>query len=204
MPVIYPLNPNIVVIHGYEIHCGKRLGPLAEAVCAAALPILQSDPLKRAILVGGWHLKEAGDIITIADAMELWLLEQGVHRPGQIITQKRFPELAKLMPARDTWEEIVLLQKMFQALRISKEQSFDFIAWDFHVPRLMNIYRTYRFMRPTALLVTPQPYKGLRYRKRREWAARVLYILDPTGHGVLCHENRIKRTLAERKEQLIP
>ena len=121
MPVIHLLSPNIVVLHGYETHCDGILGPLAETICRTALPILQGDPSKRAILLGGWHLKEAGDVITIADAMELWLLEHDIH-PDQIITQKHFPALHGYMPPRDTWEEVVLLRKMFHARFARKEK----------------------------------------------------------------------------------
>lgn len=203
-PPIRPLDPNILVIHGYEIHRGGRLGPLAQAVCTSALPILRNDPLKRVVLLGGWHLKEAGSSITIADAMKRWLFDQGLHNPTRIITQRDFPSLAEYMPARDAWEETVLLRAIFNDLLISFEQPFHTVAWDFHIPRLTNIYRTYHLMRNTSQAVIPKTHTGLRHRRRMEWAARVLSIIDPTGTGILCHETRVRRTLEEGKKPLIP
>lgn len=194
---------NILVIHGYEMHCGRQLGPLAQAVCAAALPILKSDPAKRAILLGGWRLKEATPIITIADGMALWLMEQQIPAK-QIITPKDFSALKEWMPARDFWEEIVLLRKIFNEILTSIEEPFSFLAWNFHIPRLMRIYNAYGFTKHAAIPVTLTPYKGLRRDKRNERIAHLLSIFDPAGVGIFCFEARMKRTLAEGKRPLIP
>ena len=75
----------IVFVHGYEVYEGGRLGPLAKAVCEAVKRLLAINDDVRAILLGGWHLKEAGRY-TIANAMTKHLSNDDIS-PQRIITK---------------------------------------------------------------------------------------------------------------------
>lgn len=201
LPTIDPQNPNLLILHGYETHYGYALGALARTVCAASLPLLLNDRSKRAILLGGWRLKEAG-AVTIAESMELWLLENGVH-PEQIAIPRYFHLLNDCMPARDSAEEIVLLRRMLHELRISITEPFTFVACDFHIPRLMRLYSAHGFTGQKPFPATPPSCEEVRRRRTMERFARIIQFFDMGGHGTICHEVRLKRTLKKEGNPLI-
>lgn len=151
-------KPSIVVLHGYETYAGGRLGPLALAVCVAALAIYRAERNVLFILVGGWHLKEAGAPNTIADTMALWLMENGV--PKECIVTQRSMNLIHFRPPRDTHEELALLRMIRRILGLYGMDPFRFVAWDKHVPRIQAVQRAWKMRRTEAVPVTPIPTKG--------------------------------------------
>lgn len=205
-----PLEPEpeqkyfpVAFFHGYEVYAGGRLGPLSQAVCEAGLSLLRTNGELKAILLGGWHLKEAGEI-TIADAMQAFLMRKGID-PERIITKRRLHSLEGVMPARDSWEELVLLKRMLSRLGISTGAPLTSVAWDFHIRRLTKMYATYGFTDVVAAPAIPEPHEGLSRRKRMERAARIVRFIDPDGDGIICHNTRLGRTLKEDGLQpLIP
>lgn len=193
-----------LVVHGYEILKGGELGPLSRAVAGAALSTLRMRPNLKALLVGGWHLAEAGPEITIADAMAAFLVNKGRVSPTRIITKRTFPSLNGTMPARCSWEELALLKKALKGLAIKCDEPLMAVAWDFHVPRLTAMYRTFGFPNVELLSAEPEPHEGLGKRKWMERAARIVRMIDPHGVGIICHETRLRRTLQEGLQPLIP
>ena len=190
----------IVVLHGYEIYEHGRLGPLSLAVCEAGLRMLEVVPDCRLILLGGWHLKEAGADITIADAMQQWLMERGAAE-DRIITRKSLG-LLHLMPPRDTHEEAALLKTMLNLLSMNGMDPFQFIAWEWHEQRIQWIYRTWKLRKAECIPVRPA-FTGFWKRLAIEACAHVVQLFDPYGFGTICKKTREKRTLAHEGQPLM-
>ena len=187
-------QPSIVVLHGYETYAGGRLGPLALAVCVAALAIYRAERNVLFILVGGWHLKEAGASNTIADAMALWLMENGVPKE-RVITQRGM-SLMHFRPPRDTHEELALLRMIRRMLGLYGMNPFRFIAWEKHVPRIEAVQRTWKMRSTKAVPVTPIPHQWLWKRRATELCARIAQAFDPQGYGRIFTRIRRGRTIA--------
>lgn len=201
-----PFNPIIhtpLILHGYAIHDRGTLGPLADAVCQTALPLLMKHPQMVAILLGGWRLHDPGPSTTIADGMQQWLLEHGVQR-YQMITQRNIG-LCRFMPPRDIWEELTLLQHIMGVLDQHAQCDLRFVAWDFHIPRLTRIYENFFPGQPTiAFPATPRLFPQLNEKIFIERMARLVQWADSDGTGVVCRKARARRTLAQQGIPLIP
>lgn len=201
-----PFNPIIhtpLILHGYEIHGKGTLGPLAEAVCKTAISLLMKHPQTVAILLGGWRLRVPGPHITIADVMKQWFLEHGVQQ-YQMSTQRNLG-LNRFMPPRDTGEELVLLRHILDQLDPQTQCNIQFVAWDFHIPRLARMYENFFPGQPiNAFLAIPAPFPGLKKRMCIEFIARCVQWADPNGTGFVCRKARARRTLAQQGIPLIP
>ncbi len=194
-------HPTIVFVHGYEVYENGRLSPLSHAVCEATKRLREMNSDVRVILLGGWHLKEAGTY-TIADAMMTYLITTGMS-PKRIITKWCFKSLDEEMPPRDTWEELIHLKGILTRLNISPKAPLQAVAWDFHVPRLKKMYATYGLTDVEIIPVTPPTYKGLCHRRWIERMARIARFIDPDGDGIICHGTRLGRTLNENLKPII-
>lgn len=192
----------VLVLHGYEVYAEGRLSPLSQAVCDTALRLLEMNGDLRAIILGGWHLKEAGTW-TIADAMANYIVNNG-QSPKRIITKWCFESLEGIMPPRDTWEELIMLLRILPRLGVSLKAPMISVAWDFHIPRLKKMYRTYGITNTEFVPATPPPHEGLARRRWMERVARIVRFINPYGDGIICHGTRLKRTLNEDLKPLIP
>lgn len=186
-------KPSIVVLHGYETHAGGRLGPLALGVCVAALAIYHAERNVLFILVGGWHLKEAGAPNTIADTMALWLMENGV--PKKRIVTQRSMNLIHFRPPRDTHEELALLRMIRRMLGLYGMDPFRFVAWEKHVRRIQAAQRTWKMRCTEAVPIIPIPHQGLWKRHVIELCARIAQVFDPQGYGKAFTRIRRGRTI---------
>ena len=191
----------IAFVHGYEVYGNGQLGPLSQAICNAIERLLEINGEIRAILLGGWHLKEAG-ACTIADVMARYLINAGVS-PKRIITKLNFESLDTDMPPRDTWEELIALRKILAKMGIDRNAPLQSIAWDFHIPRLKKMYKTFEITNVETIPVTPKPYKGLWRRKLTERVARIVRFIDPHGNGIICQTTRLGRTFDESLKPII-
>ena len=190
-------------LHGYEVYAGGCLSPLSRAVCNTAIKLLQMNGDLRVIILGGWHLKEVSPHITIAHVMQTNLTNAGID-PERIITKSRFATLDGVMPPRDTWEELLLFLQILARLGVSPKAPMQSIAWDFHIPRLKKMHKTFGLRDTDIIPAVPKPYEGLRKRKWMERAARIVRYFDPRGEGIICHKTRLDRTLNADLKPLIP
>ncbi len=192
----------ILYLHGYEVYAKGRLGPLSQAVCDTAVRLLQMNGDLRVIVLGGWHLKEAGTW-TIADAMVNCIVNAGIS-PKRIITKECFETLSSVMPPRDSWEEFLMLLQILGRLGISPRAPLQGVAWDFHIRRLKKMCKTFGLTNTEIVPAVPEPHEGLARRQWMERAARIVRFIDPQGGGIICHGTRLKRTLNEGLKPLIP
>jgi len=192
----------ILFLHGYEIYADGRLSPLSQAVCDTAIRLLEMNGDLRVIILGGWHLKEVNSSMLIADAMRFNLISRGISLE-RIITKAHFRSLDSCMPPRDTWEEFMLLLQILKRLGRSPNTPLQSVAWDFHIPRLKRMLKTYRLTDTEIVPAVPEPHEGLRRRKWMERCARVVRFIDPDGDGIICHSIRLGRTLNENLKPII-
>ena len=189
-----------LVVHGYEIYENGRLGSLSLAVCEATLRMLEINPDMKAILVGGWHLEEAGAGTTIASAMHAWLVAHGIGE-DRLITAAKLG-LDGFMPPRDTQEEIALLWHMRRKLGIYGIDPFQFVAWKWHTWRIKSACRAWKIWNAQCIPVSPAPFKGIWKRRIMELCACVIQITDPHGMGWIPQMIRKGRTLANTGKPL--
>lgn len=189
-----------LVVHGYEIYEGGRLGPLSLAICKAALRMLEMNPHMKAILLGGWHLHEAGAGTTIAGAMHAWLVAHGISE-GRLITAAKLG-LDGFMPPRDTYEEIALLWHMRRKLGIYGTEPFQFVAWKWHAWRIKSACRAWKIWNAECIPASPAPFAGLWKRCAMEICACIIKITDPHGLGLIPQMIRKGRTIANTGKPL--
>lgn len=182
----------ILAVHGYEIYKGGKLGELAEAICKKVIAI-QND-YSHIILLGGWHLKEAGSFPTINVVMAKYLVQHEV--PSEKIYTQYTTIRGAFRPPRDSMEEIDLLPTILRELGCTpRETPFDTICISYFAPRLRFLYRSRRARCERIIRVAP-PNFHLR-RMLEQIPAYIITRLDPNGTSTIIQKNRKERTLSD-------
>ncbi|MDO8600731.1 MAG: hypothetical protein Q7R73_03925 [bacterium] len=183
----------ILAVHGYEVYREGQLGELAQAVCEKILKI--QGQYSRIILLGGWHLQEAGPRPTIGEAMSRYLQKHGMSPMKPFLFTQFSAACDKYMPPRDSMEEIDLLPTILDKVDINPRRTpFDAICISYFAPRLRLIYHNRGARLERIIKVTP-PKLHLR-RMIEQIPAYILTRLDPEGKGSIIEKNRDARTLA--------
>ncbi len=185
-----------LAVHGYalEVIDGTvHLGGRARAICNDVASLgAQYDFF---ILLGGWHTKEAGPDITIADRMRDRLLALGVPYE-KIVRPLAKGELNHVMPPRDTCEECVLLSRALKMPELADAEP-DMIAGRAWIPRIKRIYRKLGIECGEYL---PVDFPLSLKERGQEFVAGIIARRDPLGTGSwgkLFRNNRQRRTLRE-------
>lgn len=180
----------ILAVHGYEIYQYGKLGELSEAICKEVLKI--QEKYSHIILLGGWHLREAGPLPTIGDAMYNYLCLHNV--PFEKMRTQYLEGLTNYMPPRDSMEEIDLLPTFFKTFGFFPQHTpFDAICIQYFVPRLRFLYRN-RNARCQQIIGVSPPSLHIR-RIIEQVPAYFITRLDPEGKGTIVTKNRDERTL---------
>lgn len=182
----------ILAVHGYEIYRGGELGELSKAVCEEILTIQKG--YSHIILLGGWHLREAGPRPTIAEAMCKYFRLHDFSIFEKLYTQFS-AGLENYMPPRDSMEEIDLLPTILKKLGFSPSSvSFDAICIRYFAPRLRFLYRNRNAHCRYIIGVSPPSLHVGRI--IQQVPAYLITRLDPEGKGKIVAKNRDERTLA--------
>lgn len=186
------MGKRILIVHGYRMS-RDALGPLNEAVARTVAAI--AEDYDHLLLPCGWHDPTVGERPTIADALRERLVRRGVDR-GKLHTQFTLEGLQRLLPARNTQEEVVLAGHMARVLGLGADDAYEAVAAWFMVGRVSAIHaalgspcRTVHAARGWGTLRSDQFY--------HEPFARLLSLLDPSGLGRMTRAVLASRTVVE-------